>query len=115
MERFDPSPGDAPSGDAPEWERLLETAFGPVEPPGRLRRAVVPAPRSRRVLPLALAYAAGALTVLGSVALLRPPPASPEPPALSFEPIADRLPPPAPVRDPEPALPTRSVSAPRIS
>jgi hypothetical protein len=96
-------------------DRLLESALGPVEPPPRVRSAVLRV-RSpwREVLRAAVPFAAGVLTVL-AVRALAPEP-SRDAPAIPLESIADRLPPPPPPR-PEPARAAapRPPPLPRIS
>lgn len=101
-----------------DLDRLLESALGPVTPPPAVRERVLAAARvtpSRwpAFLRWGIPYAAGVLTVLALQSRPAPPPPVPTP--VSYESIADRLPPPrpAPVEPvPEPAA---FVPVPRIS
>jgi hypothetical protein len=112
--------------DDADLDRWIRAACPPVEPSEGLRERVLvsarPRPVARRLLRIAVPFAAGVLSALGAERMLASPaPVDPSPAsdvARRFEPIADRPapPPPAPAESPTPTAPAPvDAPLPRIS
>jgi hypothetical protein len=93
-----------------DWDRLLESACAPVEPPAPLRRRVLRRPSPGAWLPYLAGVATALLVAHGTSSV----PATPAPSTVRFESIADRAPPP-PLEAPATVILVPVSVLPRIS